>query len=208
MYDVIVIGVGGMGSAAVYHVAARGATVLGLEQFAVPHARGSSHGLTRIIRLAYWEHPSYVPLLRRAYALWREAEAHLRDRHGRPAAQRRLATAAAIAADLGAEPLRGQVEALAARARLDLDVPDVPGAPAHGPADAAAPYGLTPREREVLAHLAAGRTNREIARSLYISERTVGIHVSRVLGKLGVANRAAAAAAAHRDGLVPDGARR
>jgi DNA-binding CsgD family transcriptional regulator len=144
----------------------------------------------------------------RAYALWREAEAHLRDRHGRPAAQRRLASAAAIAADLGAEPLRRQVEALAARARLDLATPDGPGARAGEPADAAAPYGLTPREREVLAHLAAGRTNREIARSLFISERTVGIHVSRVLAKLGVGNRAAAAAAAHRVGLVPDGARR
>jgi DNA-binding CsgD family transcriptional regulator/tetratricopeptide (TPR) repeat protein len=145
----------------------------------------------------------------RAYALWREAEAHLRDRRGRPAARRCLATAAAIAADLGAEPLRREVEALAARARLDLDAaPGAGGKPAAGEPGAAAPYGLTPREREVLAHLAAGRTNREIARSLFISERTVGIHVSRVLGKLGVANRAAAAAVAHRDGLVPDGARR
>ncbi|MHB8731416.1 MAG: N-methyl-L-tryptophan oxidase [bacterium] len=73
-YDVIVIGVGGMGSAAVYHLARRGKTVLGLEQFDIPHDRGSSHGTNRIIRLAYWEHPSYVPLLRRAYELWRELE--------------------------------------------------------------------------------------------------------------------------------------
>src|SRR5919202_4819781 len=74
-FDTIVLGVGGMGAAAVYHLARRGQRVLGLEQFGIPHDRGSSHGLTRIIRLAYYEHPSYVPLLRRAYALWRELQA-------------------------------------------------------------------------------------------------------------------------------------
>lgn len=74
-YDVIVIGVGGMGSATVYELAKRGKRVLGLEQFGIPHEMGSSHGLTRIIRLAYYEHPSYVPLLRRAYELWRALEA-------------------------------------------------------------------------------------------------------------------------------------
>jgi sarcosine oxidase len=73
-YDVIVIGLGGMGSATAYHLAARGRRVLGLEQFDPLHERGSSHGLTRIIRLAYFEHPDYVPLLRRAYELWRELE--------------------------------------------------------------------------------------------------------------------------------------
>jgi sarcosine oxidase len=73
-YDVVVVGVGGMGSAALYHLARRGKRVLGLEQFDVPHDLGSSHGVTRIIRLAYFEDPSYVPLLRRAYELWRELE--------------------------------------------------------------------------------------------------------------------------------------
>jgi sarcosine oxidase len=73
-YDVIVIGVGGMGSATLFHLARRGKKVLGLEQFDVPHQLGSSHGVNRIIRLAYAEHPSYVPLLRRAYELWRELE--------------------------------------------------------------------------------------------------------------------------------------
>jgi sarcosine oxidase len=63
-----------MGSAAVYHLARRGLRVLGLEQFDIPHDRGSSHGVTRIIRLAYSEHSSYVPLLVRAYELWRELE--------------------------------------------------------------------------------------------------------------------------------------
>lgn len=73
-YDAIVVGVGGMGSAAAYHLAERGADVLGLEQYDIPHSLGSSHGVSRIIRLAYSEHPSYVPLLRRSYELWRELD--------------------------------------------------------------------------------------------------------------------------------------
>jgi len=76
-FDVIVGGVGGMGSAAAYHLAARGLRVLALEQHDLGHDVGSSHGLTRIIRLAYFEDPSYVPLLRRAFTLWRELEAGL-----------------------------------------------------------------------------------------------------------------------------------
>ncbi len=79
-YDVIVLGVGGMGSAACAHLARRGACVLGLEQFALGHARGSSHGETRIIRLAYFEHPDYVPLLRRAYTLWEDLETEVGQR--------------------------------------------------------------------------------------------------------------------------------
>lgn len=74
MYDAIVIGVGGMGSAAVYHLARRGASVLGLEQFDIPHEFGSSHGVSRIIRLGYAEGSFYVPLLYRAYDLWFELE--------------------------------------------------------------------------------------------------------------------------------------
>jgi sarcosine oxidase len=73
-YDAIVIGVGGMGSAAVFHLAAAGAKVLGLEQFTIPHVYGSSHGSTRIIRLAYSEGDEYVPLLRSAYQYWEELE--------------------------------------------------------------------------------------------------------------------------------------
>ena len=64
-----------MGSAALHHLARRGARVLGLERFTVPNDLGSSHGQSRIIRLAYWEDPKYVPLLRRAYELWHELEA-------------------------------------------------------------------------------------------------------------------------------------
>ena len=74
-YDAIVVGLGGMGSAALYQLAQRGKRVLGIEQFGIAHDKGSSHGVTRIIRLAYHEHPSYVPLMRRAYELWRDLEA-------------------------------------------------------------------------------------------------------------------------------------
>src|SRR5262245_55039746 len=73
-YDVIVIGLGGMGSAAAWRLAERGLRVLGLEQFAPGHDLGSSHGHTRIIRQAYYEHPDYVPLVRRAYQGWYELE--------------------------------------------------------------------------------------------------------------------------------------
>jgi sarcosine oxidase len=79
-YDAIVAGVGGMGSAALFHLARRGRRVLGLERFDVPNELGSSHGVTRIIRLAYYEHVDYVPLLRRAYELWRELEAGAGER--------------------------------------------------------------------------------------------------------------------------------
>jgi len=73
-FDVVVCGLGAMGSAALHQLAHRGRRVLGIERFTPGHDRGSSHGATRIIRLAYFEHPSYVPLLRRAYDLWREVE--------------------------------------------------------------------------------------------------------------------------------------
>jgi sarcosine oxidase len=76
-FDVIVVGVGSMGSAACYHLARRGARVLGLEQFDVPHSLGSGHGYSRMIRLAYFEHPDYVPLLRRSYELWDQLQAEL-----------------------------------------------------------------------------------------------------------------------------------
>ena len=73
-FDVIVLGVGGVGSAAALHLADRGLRVLGLDRFEPGHDRGSSHGQTRIIRKAYFEHPDYVPLLERAYQLWADLE--------------------------------------------------------------------------------------------------------------------------------------
>ena len=73
-FDVAVCGVGAMGSAALYHLARRGVRTVGIEQATPGHDGGSSHGTTRLIRLSYFEHPSYVPLLRHAYALWRDLE--------------------------------------------------------------------------------------------------------------------------------------
>src|SRR5438876_2802934 len=73
-YDVIVVGLGAMGSAALYELSRRGQRVLGVEAFEPGHRLGSSHGESRVIRLAYFEHPNYVPLLQRAYELWRELE--------------------------------------------------------------------------------------------------------------------------------------
>ena len=80
VYDVIVIGVGTMGSAACCHLARRGADVLGLEQHALVHDLGSHHGHARMIRQAYFEHPDYVPLLQRAYQNWDELEAETGQR--------------------------------------------------------------------------------------------------------------------------------
>lgn len=73
-YDVIVAGLGAMGSASAYHLAARGRRVLGLDRYLPPHPMGSSHGDSRIIREMYFEHPLYVPLVQRAYELWRALE--------------------------------------------------------------------------------------------------------------------------------------
>ena len=74
-FDVAVVGLGVIGSAALYELTRRGFRAVGVERYALGHDLGSSHGETRIIRLGYFEHPSYVPLLRRSYELWRELEA-------------------------------------------------------------------------------------------------------------------------------------
>lgn len=73
-YDVAVVGLGAMGSAAAYHLASRGLRVVGFDRFRPPHTHGSSHGESRIIREAYWEDPVYVPMVRRAYELWADLE--------------------------------------------------------------------------------------------------------------------------------------
>jgi sarcosine oxidase len=72
--DVIVVGLGAMGTSACFHLARRGVRVLGLERFDIPHNLGSSHGYSRMTRMCYWEHPDYVPLLKSAYRLWHELE--------------------------------------------------------------------------------------------------------------------------------------
>ena len=74
-YDAIVVGLGTMGSATAYQLAKRGLRTLGLEQFEIPHGKGANHGYSRVIRQAYFEHPDYVPLLKRAYELWHQIEA-------------------------------------------------------------------------------------------------------------------------------------
>jgi len=102
-----------------------------------------------------------------------------------------------VADELGAVWLKHEATALARRARIDLD-PDVQPRPLPAAPSPAQQLGLTPREREVLALVADGRTNRQIAQTLYITDKTASVHVSRILAKLGVANRAEAAAVAHR----------
>ena len=126
-----------------------------------------------------------------AYARLREAEARLASGGDRAAAAAALRAAHAELARLGAAPLRGQAEALARRARIPLA-----GAP-----DAERPFDLTERELTVLERLAAGQTNRQIAEELFLSTRTVDMHVRNILVKLGAANRVEAAATAHRLGL-------
>src|SRR3954469_3541269 len=73
-YQAIIVGLGAMGSATAYHLAQRGVRILGLDRYHPPHNFGSSHGLTRIIREAYFEDPLYVPLVQRAYELWADLE--------------------------------------------------------------------------------------------------------------------------------------
>jgi DNA-binding CsgD family transcriptional regulator len=140
-----------------------------------------------------------------AYARFREAEARLASRGDRGAATDTLRRGVAIADRLRAEPLRREMLALAARARLEVEGGgDEPAAVpvASGPAGTLDALGLTAREREVLALVALGRTNRQIADELFISGNTAGVHVSNILGKLGVAGRGEAAAIAFRLGLV------
>jgi DNA-binding CsgD family transcriptional regulator len=138
---------------------------------------------------------------RAAYAGFRHAEAHLAAGGDRDTAAQVLGRAAAITGRLGARPLDAEVQALARRARLDLAPPAGATAAAAGQPTPAQQLGLTPREVEVLALVAAGRTNRQIAQALFISPKTASVHVSNLLAKLGVAGRVEAAAIAHRLGL-------
>lgn len=133
-----------------------------------------------------------------AYVLWREAEAHAGIGEINAAAEP-LRAAHSIGVAIGAPLLVAGIESLGRRLRVDLTTGVAPVVPA--PIALPDPFGLTGREREVLALVAEGYTNRRIAESLFISESTAGVHVSNILGKLGVASRTEAAAVAVRLGL-------
>ena len=128
-----------------------------------------------------------------AYAWWRAAEALAKDRATRDAAASTLRRAHQLAMDLHAAPLVTEIEALAQSARVS-----VAAIQDSRPAEAATMPGLTPREREILAYIVAGRTYSEIARELVLSEKTVSVHVSNLLHKTGTANRVELAQLARR----------
>jgi DNA-binding CsgD family transcriptional regulator len=130
-----------------------------------------------------------------AYARQRKAEALLEAGAGRDEVTDALRAAHGVAADCGATVLRERCEALARRARIALADEPTPAATVDDP------FGLTPREREVLALVAAGRTNRQIGEELFMSEKTASVHVSRILAKLEVSTRGEAGAVAHRLGM-------
>jgi ATP/maltotriose-dependent transcriptional regulator MalT len=138
-----------------------------------------------------------------AIARWRESEAQVVA--GDRAAAAASATAALdVASALGSHWLAREVRALAERARLGLGADSVTagGSPADGALAAQDPFGLTPRERQVLSLLAEGATNRQIGEVLFMAEKTASVHVSRILAKLGVQGRTQAAAVAHRQHLA------
>jgi DNA-binding CsgD family transcriptional regulator/tetratricopeptide (TPR) repeat protein len=142
---------------------------------------------------------------RRAIAQWREAESRA-ESGDRDAAAAAAAPALRTAHALGSRWLEGEIRALAGRARLALGA-DGPvaadtGADAGGPAAPADPFGLTDRERQVLALVAQGATNRQVGETLFMAEKTASVHVSRILAKLGVRSRTEAAAVAHRHHLT------
>jgi DNA-binding CsgD family transcriptional regulator len=139
-----------------------------------------------------------------ARARLRLAETLLSTQGARGEVEEQLRAAAALADALGAAPLREQVGRVARWARVDLDRVATP-APAGADAGEEAAFALTRREREVIALVADGRTNRQIADELFISEKTASVHVSNILAKLGVTNRAEAGAVAHRVGLARSG---
>jgi DNA-binding CsgD family transcriptional regulator len=128
-----------------------------------------------------------------AYAWWRAAEALAQDRTAREPATAALRRAHDLAVDLRAAPLLAEIEALAQSTRIQLATVDQTRA-----SETEAIPGLTPREREILAHVVAGRTYGEIARELVLSEKTVSVHVSHLLHKTGTTNRVELAQLARR----------
>lgn len=167
------------------------------------HARGKDDAKLWLAAAEAWE--AIERPYEAALSHWRAAEAHAQAER-RPEATAAAQAALESAGRLGSRWLEREVRGLAARARLELDgaamasAGDAGGAGAGG-ADGAAPedpFGLTPRERQVLALIAEGATNRQIGAALFMAEKTASVHVSRILAKLGVHTRTQAAAVAHR----------
>jgi DNA-binding CsgD family transcriptional regulator len=188
--------------------AAAGPAGAGLPELAAWHAlglaeqtrqQGPSDPAAWAAAAAAWERLGQP--YRVAYAWFRQAEALLATAGDRDTAAQVLGRAAEVTGRLGARLLDDEVKALARRARLALAPAAGAAAAAAGPPTPAQQLGLTPREAEVLALVAAGRSNRQIAQALFISPKTVGVHVSNILAKLGVAGRVEAATIAHRLGL-------
>jgi ATP/maltotriose-dependent transcriptional regulator MalT len=187
--------------------AAAGPAAAGIPELAAWHTtaaaertrqQGASDPAAWAAAIAAWERLGQP--YRLAYACYRQAEALLAAGN-RDTAAMVLRRAAEITGRLGARPLDAEVQTLARRARLDLAPHAAATALASGASTPAAQLGLTPREAEVLALVAAGRSNRQIAQQLFISPKTASVHVSNILAKLGVAGRVEAAAIAHRQGL-------
>ncbi|HET6550823.1 MAG TPA: response regulator transcription factor, partial [Solirubrobacter sp.] len=160
-------------------------------------ARGEDDPALWTAAVAAWE--ALGRPYRAAQAQRRRAEALLAGGE-REAAGAAAREALAAAQAIGAAWLASEVEGFALRARLRLEAEEAEMEPA--PDAGEDPFGLTPRERQVLALLADGRTNREIGATLYMAEKTASVHVSRILSKLDVRSRTEAAALAHRVGLV------
>jgi DNA-binding NarL/FixJ family response regulator len=179
----------------------------------VTRARGASDPEAWARAVRAWTGHGF--LLERVYAEWRQAEAIIAAGGDRDEAATVIGRAATTASASGAAGMLDAVTAFARAARLPLPEAAVPapepspaGEPAAGDPELAR-LGLTRRELEVLALVADGRTNREIGESLFIAEKTASVHVSRILGKLGVRSRVEAATAAQRLGVrAPQGERR
>jgi DNA-binding CsgD family transcriptional regulator len=156
-----------------------------------------SPGMWAAIRPALAARPT--PYLE-AYVLWRQVEA---SPAGATDAAQTLRDAWRLASEMAAAPMLTRLEALSRRRRVELASASTAGPKAEpsAPAEPHDPFGLTVREREILRLLAEGYTNRRIAEALFITESTAGVHVSNILGKLGVTSRTEAATTAVRLGL-------
>jgi DNA-binding CsgD family transcriptional regulator len=172
---------------------------LALSEAEYERARGVAQPEAWSRAAAAWDQLERRPLA--AYCRWRQAEALIAAGAPRAEARAPLHAAYEVATQLKAEPLRHELELLAERARLDLAFPEAESPDRQQGLEEA--LGLTSREAEVLALIARGYTNREIAEALVISVKTASVHVSHILAKLDAPNRREAAAIVHRLSASP-----